>query len=343
MRRLSVLLLVAALLGLFTRSLHGDGYEVPTTSISGNAATATALAVNGANCSAGSFPLGVDASGASESCTATAELLSSSQLSDFASKSGAGTAVLGHTITGITDGDYSRYDAATASWINHPGLQLKPSMAWFIDEFPTGGIGTTVIGQLGWVLGTIGAAPTNTRQDGIANHPSFIRMTTTATQGQGGSIALSTASTGIILGLGNTPTWESYFVFRLNQTANTRFRVGFIVDHTSVPATRFIGLRYDTATGFTDTNFIFECRDTGANTTSVSSGVAADTNFHTLRMWLTVSGTVNYSLDGGATQSNATNCPTVAIGPAFQLITDTTATVSMDVDFFSFRMTGLSR
>lgn len=36
----------------------------------GNAATATALAANGANCSAGSFPLGVDASGAAETCTA---------------------------------------------------------------------------------------------------------------------------------------------------------------------------------------------------------------------------------------------------------------------------------
>lgn len=35
-----------------------------------NAATATALAANGANCSAGSYPLGVDASGAAESCTA---------------------------------------------------------------------------------------------------------------------------------------------------------------------------------------------------------------------------------------------------------------------------------
>ena len=36
---------------------------------SGNAGTATALAANGANCSSGSFPLGVDASGAVESCT----------------------------------------------------------------------------------------------------------------------------------------------------------------------------------------------------------------------------------------------------------------------------------
>jgi len=40
------------------------------TTITGNAGTATALAANGANCSAGSFPLGVDASGASETCTA---------------------------------------------------------------------------------------------------------------------------------------------------------------------------------------------------------------------------------------------------------------------------------
>jgi len=36
----------------------------------GNVATATALAANGTNCTAGQFPLGVDASGAAESCTA---------------------------------------------------------------------------------------------------------------------------------------------------------------------------------------------------------------------------------------------------------------------------------
>jgi hypothetical protein len=44
----------------------GTDYVVPA----GNVATATALAANGANCSAGSYPLGVDASGAVESCTA---------------------------------------------------------------------------------------------------------------------------------------------------------------------------------------------------------------------------------------------------------------------------------
>ena len=49
----------------FTRAAIASG-DLP----SHNAATATALAANGSNCSAGSFPLGVDASGASETCTA---------------------------------------------------------------------------------------------------------------------------------------------------------------------------------------------------------------------------------------------------------------------------------
>lgn len=41
----------------------------------GNAATATALAANGGNCSAGSYPLGIDASGVAEGCTdATTEI-----------------------------------------------------------------------------------------------------------------------------------------------------------------------------------------------------------------------------------------------------------------------------
>jgi len=42
-------------------------------SISGNAATATVLAANGANCPAGQYPLGVDASGAVEDCTADSD------------------------------------------------------------------------------------------------------------------------------------------------------------------------------------------------------------------------------------------------------------------------------
>lgn len=51
------------------RSLVSADIPNNAANTSGNAGTATALAANGANCSAGSYPLGVDASGAAESCT----------------------------------------------------------------------------------------------------------------------------------------------------------------------------------------------------------------------------------------------------------------------------------
>lgn len=54
--------------------LTGGAFSGTATGLSGTAASltagaATALAANGGNCSAGSFPLGVDTSGAAESCT----------------------------------------------------------------------------------------------------------------------------------------------------------------------------------------------------------------------------------------------------------------------------------
>ena len=61
-----------------------------TGSVSGNAGTATALAANGTNCSAGNYPLGVDASGNSENCTAALALSSFSASYPLAYNSGTG-------------------------------------------------------------------------------------------------------------------------------------------------------------------------------------------------------------------------------------------------------------
>lgn len=63
MKKIALTILIA----VFSSSLAFAGDSLPESS--GNAATATALAANGANCAANSFPLGVDASGAAESCS----------------------------------------------------------------------------------------------------------------------------------------------------------------------------------------------------------------------------------------------------------------------------------
>jgi len=60
--------------GWFT-NIYGTLTGNVTGDLTGNADTATALAANGANCAAGSYPLGVDDSGAVEDCTdATTEI-----------------------------------------------------------------------------------------------------------------------------------------------------------------------------------------------------------------------------------------------------------------------------
>ena len=79
------------------------GYPAWTTNIAGNAGTATALAANGTNCAAGNFPLGVDASGNSESCTALPTTITGTANQITASAStGAVTLSLPATITGLT-------------------------------------------------------------------------------------------------------------------------------------------------------------------------------------------------------------------------------------------------
>lgn len=75
--------------GVLSIASAGTDYVIPA----GNVATATALAANGTNCSSGSAPLGVDASGAAESCTDYEE--------DLSNSAGLAAAISDETGTGV--------------------------------------------------------------------------------------------------------------------------------------------------------------------------------------------------------------------------------------------------
>ena len=89
------------------------------TTITGNAGTATALAANGGNCSAGQFPLGVSASGAAESCTALPTTIAgtANQITASASTTlpGTTTGTFSGNLTGNVTGN-----AATATVLETP-------------------------------------------------------------------------------------------------------------------------------------------------------------------------------------------------------------------------------
>jgi hypothetical protein len=121
----------------FLNSLWGP-ISTSSVSIGGNAGTATALAANGTNCSAGNYPLGIDASGNVENCTAagtgTVTAVSVASANGFAGSSSGGATpalTLTTTITGLLKGNGTAISAAA------------------LTDFPTQAAGTVIANGTG--------------------------------------------------------------------------------------------------------------------------------------------------------------------------------------------------
>jgi hypothetical protein len=92
-------------IGTATGSITGNA---ATATSATTASTATALAANGANCSSGSYPLGVDASGAAESCgtTITGNAGTATALAANGANASSGNAILGVDASGAAEGAF---------------------------------------------------------------------------------------------------------------------------------------------------------------------------------------------------------------------------------------------
>ena len=121
------------------------GMPVWASGITGNASTATALAANGTNCTAGSFPLGVDASGNAESCTAA--VTASTGLSDSADivRGGSALTTVG-SVPFVTAAGVLGQDTGQLSW-SSVGDRLTIGNASAVDG---AGILTQSAGTVRW-------------------------------------------------------------------------------------------------------------------------------------------------------------------------------------------------
>lgn len=143
-----------------------------TGSISGNAGTATALAANGANCSAGNAPLGVDASGAVESCfdvatqtelnthealtgTSAHGATTTNTASQIVSRDASGNFAAG-TITAALSGNAST--ATTASGVSANSVALGTDTTGNYVSSATANQGLLLTGTEGASLGLIDCA-----------------------------------------------------------------------------------------------------------------------------------------------------------------------------------------
>jgi hypothetical protein len=139
------------------------------------------------------------------------------------------------------------------------------------------------IGMLGWRQGTISGSGSYAYIAGTLNNPGQYQTACAAASGNASSLYVggSALSPFVFVDASTPIQFEVRITFKLNQTTVTRFRIGVMNDYSAVSPGRGEYLRYDTSSG--DTNFMAVVKDGGAET-ATSLGVAADTNWHTLRI-----------------------------------------------------------
>jgi hypothetical protein len=229
---------------------------------------------------------------------------------------------------------------------------LDPRVVWLDDEFfgYTTNSGSANIGTLGWRTSfNVAGATTYQQASGSDMWPNIgvLRQTTGAVAGNGGTLTTNgnQGASGQLGPLGSNANWGLVWVFRLTASTQERMRIGVgaisVALSTIDPANCF-GLRFDTALG--DTNFLFYVKGASGTDVTVDTGVAGDTSFHTLYVYSTTAGTLRMVLDGGVEKTfcvvgcdGTVTVPTAAMDPIAQLVTDTAAARSMDLDAFKFK------
>jgi hypothetical protein len=140
--------------------------------------------------------------------------------------------------------------------------------------------------------------------------------------------------------------WEFHFIFKLDQTTNTRLFLGLKSNGNYGWVNYLLGLRYDTNSSDNDTHFMFAGMP-GDSGGVVSSGVAPDTSWHHFKMYWISANKVGFTLDGGAAK---TVCPSGGgcdisytpsgigtMGPVIWCGNDTVAAAAtVDIDYFGF-------
>jgi hypothetical protein len=212
--------------------------------------------------------------------------------------------------------------------------------AWMQDEFTGGLLTTGQIGALGWAMAGSAACGSATQPASVWPNLGQFQTTTGATSGNTCGITFATASA--LGALGSNAGWTMTWVFKIPTTTTMGAYVGASDSLTAVPSNWF-GMRYDTASS--DTVFKL-CVSATCDATTYT----LDTNFHKVRIRSTTAATILMKFDNNAERSfcaascNTTVTPSTAVMTAIaQAVTRTTAARNVDVDYFAFRATGLSR
>jgi hypothetical protein len=228
-----------------------------------------------------------------------------------------------------------------------------PSVAVFWDDFISIGQNTAITAAtafnsvMKWTAAQVSAGTcsitADATNDGI--HYGVIKLTnTTTTSGDG--VALFTAGGSNSAGVCNPSTQKISMIFamKLNSTATNGAYFGFLPSNgqTTIPsgATNiFLGIRYDTSLSDTALTWV-----TGNGTTqTLSTSIAADTNWHKFCIRTDGAGNAFVSIDDGLETQFASNLPNRLMDMGFIGVNRTTTSSIWFLDYTGYQMTGLKR
>lgn len=208
---------------------------------------------------------------------------------------------------------------------------------------------TSTYADTKWTVGAIGGGTgiwrnAQTQQD--ASHFGVLQLTnSTATTGMGVYIAKGGGSNAVGIIRPLTDLFDVQIAFMLGATATNAMYFGFVGggSQSTIPATNattFTGLRYDTS--LSDTDFMVGSQSASTGDL-VSSGVAADTGWHTFRMRAAVAGTILFSIDGGTEVTVSTSINSGLLDIVLQQINRAAASSAIYVDYIGVSVANLTR
>lgn len=198
--------------------------------------------------------------------------------------------------------------------------------------------GTTVVFDTCWQAHQLLVNGTLTGISGTFTNPGICQMTTGATgTGDGLTLHKDQATIGPLGILGGNAGWEIDLVFQLVQITACALRIG-VSDGSSLtdPPNNGMWVEFDTAnTGNTDADFTLVTRSSSVSAYTKST-VAADTNFHSVKIFSTVAGTISMTVDGGSVLTTTTDVSISVMEPFIQVLTRTAGAKSLNMDFYSY-------
>ena len=210
------------------------------------------------------------------------------------------------------------------------------------DDFTGGNNTTGNIGTMGWTLNNIGAAPVATRVAAVSGRVGVVQISTTATLGQGGSIALGgeTASgTPLFSNLSNMSGWSFKFNFRVTGSGGQKFFVGLLNQVNISNPANYVAVRVDTSIPVSGFAFVIN----KAQVSTVISLADRDSAWHTVIISCTDSGSIGCKFDNLSLVSATGAFPALGLTPAMIIVTLSALSKIAQIDFFAGRVSGLNR